>query len=212
MDSSFEIFNTSSRGRGMRSKARVNKGNTILSQEPHVFVSRSEMLGTICDHCLSMGELKLQRCSACKMVYYCSETCQRNAWAKHKLECKYLKKFSPAMPSDTVRMLSLLLLKKDLPKWFDDLVCHSEQIRCKKGEVFAYMLKILNKYLGGSLEWSNERVFELFCKVNCNAFTICDGELKPIGNSKCNVSVSIVAFESFNKKFCFLSQRLRGFL
>ncbi|XP_028395252.1 histone-lysine N-methyltransferase SMYD3-like [Dendronephthya gigantea] len=181
MDSNFEIFNATSRGRGIRSKVRVNKGDTILFQEPHVFVSRSEMLGRICDNCLSMGDIKLQRCSACKMVYYCGENCHRNAWATHKLECKYLKKFSAAMPSDTVRMLSLLLLKKDTPKWLDDLVSHSEHIRSKKGDVFAYMLKMLDKYFDGGLEWSNERVFELFCKVNCNAFTICDGELKPIG-------------------------------
>ena len=30
----------------------------------------------------------MQLCSACKMVRYCSQTCQRAAWKKHKLVCK----------------------------------------------------------------------------------------------------------------------------
>lgn len=28
-----------------------------------------------------------QRCSQCKLVYYCSTECQKEHWAKHKLEC-----------------------------------------------------------------------------------------------------------------------------
>ena len=180
MNSSFEIFNAPSRGRGLKTKVFLNKGNGVLSCEPYAFVSRSEMRGKICDSCLSTGD-NLQRCSACKMVYYCSETCQKKAWGTHKLECKNLKKMSPIMPSDTVRLLSLLLLRNDPAKWLGDLVSHSEEIRKEKSDVFAYMFEMLNKYLGVSMQSSSERVFELFCKVNCNAFTICDGELKPIG-------------------------------
>ena len=180
MNFNFEIFITPSRGRGIKTNTFVTKGISVLSCEPYAFVSRSELYRKICDNCLSLGD-SLQRCSACKMVYYCNQTCQKKAWGTHKLECKYLKKMSPIMPSDTVRLLALLLLKNELAVWLRDLVSHSEKIRQEKGDVFAYMLEMLNKYLAGSIRENNETIFELFCKVNCNAFTICDGELKPIG-------------------------------
>ncbi len=184
MNCSFEVFDVPSRGRGIKTKVPLNKGNCVLSCEPFAFVSRSETRGKTCDSCLSASD-KLQRCSACKMIYYCSQTCQKKAWGTHKLECKYLKRTSPTMPSDTVRLLALLLLKNDSAKWLSDLVGHPEQIRQEKSEVFAYMLEMLNKYLDDGIQWSNERVFELFCKINCNAFTICDGELRPIGRDMC---------------------------
>jgi hypothetical protein len=36
------------------------------------------------DGCARVGT---QRCSRCKRTYYCSEACQRSAWAKHKPLC-----------------------------------------------------------------------------------------------------------------------------
>lgn len=181
MNFNFEIFNAPCRGRGVKTKAVLNKGKCFLSYEPYVYVSRSEMLGKTCDCCLLAGD-NFNRCSGCKMVYYCNRTCQRKIWGTHKLECKYLKKVCPILPSDTVRLLALLLLKNDSAEWLGDLVTHSDSIRREKAEVFAYMLEMLNKYLSGSIQTSKESVFKLFCKVNCNAFTICDGELRPIGS------------------------------
>ena len=179
-DGNFEIFNTPSRGRGIKTKVPINKGTSVLSCEPYAFVSTSELRREICDDCLSPVD-GLQRCSACKMVYYCDKTCQRKAWRVHKLECKHLKKMSPIMPGDTVRLLAALLLKNDTTKWLDDLVRHSEKIVHEKGDVFAYMLEMLSKYLDGTVQGNSAAIFELFCKINCNAFSICDSDLKPIG-------------------------------
>ena len=47
----------------------------------------------VCDWCLKMCENEgiLKACTKCKWVYYCNQTCQKNAWkSHHKLECKYL--------------------------------------------------------------------------------------------------------------------------
>ena len=33
-------------------------------------------------------ELKLKTCNSCKDIKYCSVTCQKNHWPKHKQECK----------------------------------------------------------------------------------------------------------------------------
>ena len=33
-------------------------------------------------------ERKLERCSGCKLVYYCSRECQKRDWKEHKAHCK----------------------------------------------------------------------------------------------------------------------------
>uniref|UniRef100_V5EC22 SET domain-containing protein n=2 Tax=Kalmanozyma brasiliensis (strain GHG001) TaxID=1365824 RepID=V5EC22_KALBG len=38
-----------------------------------------------------MADSKLQRCSACKVIRYCSNACQRKDWPAHRDECKALK-------------------------------------------------------------------------------------------------------------------------
>ena len=182
MNFNFEIFNTPSRGQGIKAKTFVTKGTSVLSSQPYAFVSRSELHGKICDNCLSPPGDSLQRCSACKMVYYCNQSCQKNAWGMHKLECKYLKKMSPIMPVDKVRLVALLLLKNDPANCLGDLVSHSDKIRQQK--VFANMLEMLKQYLHGSMQRNSEAMFELLCKVNCNAFTIGD-EVKPKGTKFC---------------------------
>ena len=45
----------------------------------------------ICNHCLNsnnMEGMQQKKCSGCKLVYYCSEECQKADWKKHKHICK----------------------------------------------------------------------------------------------------------------------------
>ena len=44
-----------------------------------------------CDSCYKVTE-GAHRCSNCKMKLYCSEVCQNNDWAVHKICCEDLKK------------------------------------------------------------------------------------------------------------------------
>ncbi|KAI0315470.1 hypothetical protein OF83DRAFT_352828 [Amylostereum chailletii] len=42
-----------------------------------------------CNYCSkAAGKASLRKCSACKMVRYCSQECQRAAWKNHKASCK----------------------------------------------------------------------------------------------------------------------------
>jgi len=45
-----------------------------------------------CQFCLC-GSDELRRCSGCKCVYYCDQTCQRQHWQVHQTECVFLEKF-----------------------------------------------------------------------------------------------------------------------
>lgn len=42
--------------------------------------------GFICNKCKKI-DMSMQRCSACKMVRYCSPECQRSDWSTHKPYC-----------------------------------------------------------------------------------------------------------------------------
>ena len=35
------------------------------------------------------GDVPYKHCSACKMLYYCSEECQKKNWSEHKRDCQY---------------------------------------------------------------------------------------------------------------------------
>ena len=177
-----DLFERVSCGRGIRVKNSLKAGSTILSCLPYLSVSKSDLQGRICDSCFTVRNDSLQRCSSCKAIYYCGKTCQKSAWSIHKLECKYLKEMSPKMPGDTSRMLALLLLKNiGNEAFFQDLMSHGDEIRQEKSEMFGHILTILRQYFRISDEVKSEMIFDVFCKVHCNAFTISDEEMKPVG-------------------------------
>ena len=63
--------------------------------KPFVYYVRPNCRKVVCDWCLKVFENEgiLKECSKCKWVYYCDQTCQKEAWiSHHKSECKYLQK------------------------------------------------------------------------------------------------------------------------
>ncbi|KAJ8075543.1 hypothetical protein PM082_021173 [Marasmius tenuissimus] len=51
--------------------------------------------GIQCDHIDSVAISRgFKRCGGCRSVFYCSPSCQKNAWKEHREECKRLKKES----------------------------------------------------------------------------------------------------------------------
>ena len=61
--------------------------------EPFSYIVIPKYRKIVCDWCLKMCESEgiLKACAKCNWVYYCDQTCQKEAWkSHHKLECKYL--------------------------------------------------------------------------------------------------------------------------
>jgi len=73
-------------------KLLLAKGATVDQTEEET-VEEEEGEGSqrskvrVCENCGKEGE-KLKKCSACKLVWYCSEECQLGDWKAHKVECK----------------------------------------------------------------------------------------------------------------------------
>ena len=63
--------------------------------KPFIYFVDPKYCKVVCDWCLKMcdNEGILKACTRCKWVYYCDQTCQKEAWnSHHKSECKYLQK------------------------------------------------------------------------------------------------------------------------
>ena len=63
--------------------------------KPFVYYVQPNYRKVVCDWCLKMCENEgiLKKCTRCKWVYYCDQSCQKEAWnSHHKSECKYLQK------------------------------------------------------------------------------------------------------------------------
>ncbi|CAB3404658.1 unnamed protein product [Caenorhabditis bovis] len=52
-----------------------------------VIVLAKELVLEYCNYCLTKTQA-LKRCSACRMMAYCSPQCQKNDWRQHRPECK----------------------------------------------------------------------------------------------------------------------------
>ena len=70
------------------------RGQEVLrDSKPFSYVVFQKYRKIVCDCCLKKykNEGILKACAKCKWVYYCDQTCQKDAWkSHHKVECKYL--------------------------------------------------------------------------------------------------------------------------
>lgn len=110
--SPLEIRHTEAHGRGLYAnfpiasgellsfRINLTSGSRILTTTPVVSVLTKPDLRSVrapngdleinCANCYQ--QRKVQRCAACKSVYYCSSACQKADWAGHKSECAALKR------------------------------------------------------------------------------------------------------------------------
>ncbi|KAG6501441.1 hypothetical protein ZIOFF_041321 [Zingiber officinale] len=124
------------KGRGLVTTRDFVPGDVIIFQEPYASAPNKVYTSSICDGCFTSNNLR--KCSACKVAWYCGNTCQRSEWKLHQLECKALASLRDdrrKLLTSTVRLMVRLILKKQL---------------------------------------QNEQ-------LSCNAHTICDDELRPLG-------------------------------
>lgn len=69
-------------------RMKIGSTSSSSSAGPVSTTSATPPLGC-CKKCGKEGDMRaeLRRCSRCKLVCYCSETCQKGDWKNHKLSC-----------------------------------------------------------------------------------------------------------------------------
>ena len=187
----FEIFDYGEfKGRGLRALKSFRPGDKVLEATPSVFVLSNSVRDQCCDLCFTKSG-ELQRCSKCKFARYCDRECQKNAWKEHKIECERILRVFPNIPTDLVRLLARIIQKKQSDNTFcsdlAQLVSHQEQLGEQRKDAFAAIRVVLEQFVGDKdfQKNSTAELFELFGKISCNSFTICDAELLSLGKGLC---------------------------
>ncbi|MCL7044521.1 hypothetical protein MKW94_030066 [Papaver nudicaule] len=187
------ISTTPEKGRCLISTRNFLPGEVIITQEPYVCVPNNSSEPK-CDGCFKSGNLK--KCSACQVPWYCGSTCQKSEWKLHRLECQAIAGLSKERRKSltpSLRLMVRLYLKRKLQNdrvlqttamdnynLVEALVDHMSDIEEKQLVLYAQMANLVNLILA----WPESNIKEIaqnFSKLACNAHTICDGELRPLG-------------------------------
>ncbi|KAK8549101.1 hypothetical protein V6N13_054146 [Hibiscus sabdariffa] len=182
------------KGRSLVAAKDFFPGEVIISQEPYVCVPNNSLTESRCDGCFSTSNLK--KCSACHVVWYCGSACQKLEWKLHRLECQALAKLDKErrkLVTPTIRMMVKLYLRRKLQNenvipvtaldnysLVEALVSHMSDIDEKQLVLYAQMANLVNLILQFP-DIDIKEIAENFSKFACNAHTICDSELRPLG-------------------------------
>ncbi|CAN6281733.1 unnamed protein product [Urochloa humidicola] len=182
------------KGRGLVASRTFFPGEVIIGQEPYVSTPNKILVGSSCDHCFASSNLK--KCSVCRVTWYCSSDCQKEEWKLHQLECRAMAALTEdrkKMLTPTIRLMVRLVLKRKLQNekaipssgmdnyyLVDALESHIAEVDENQLVLYAQMANLVNLVLS-SLEHDLKEIAHTFSKFACNAHTICDPELRPLG-------------------------------
>ncbi|XP_061670413.1 histone-lysine N-methyltransferase SMYD3 isoform X3 [Syngnathoides biaculeatus] len=154
MASMFERFASPGKGNGLRATTAIKSGKLLFSSEPLASCVSTKVAKDVCHRCFVRRETLL-RCSQCKMARYCNITCQKQAWADHKKECKCLRSILPRVPTDSVRLaarviFTLLNLEKSRNEELYSLDEHESHLSCmseQKKQGLSQLASMLELYI-----------------------------------------------------------------
>ncbi|KAJ3238101.1 hypothetical protein HDU81_008401 [Chytriomyces hyalinus] len=172
-----------SKGRHLVSNTSIKAGQ-VLGVEPASFSVPSTE--TRCARCLSQS--KASRCSRCKHVFYCSQTCQKNDWNAHKLECALIAGVmdsTPGLASSNLLIIRQVarvmpLLQRDS---IQSLVSNREHFQDSVISAFGSSALLIASALARMPEsslWTHfksldpDTLVNVMCKLACNAVGIVD--------------------------------------
>lgn len=138
----------------------------------------------------------MRMCSVCQLARYCGSVCQKEEWKLHQLECQAisaLTKDRKKMLTPTIRLMVRLILRRkrqiekvipssatDNYNLVDALESHISKVDDKQLVLYAQMANLVQLILP-SVELDLKEIAHTFSKFACNAHTICDPELRPLG-------------------------------
>ncbi|KAJ0789540.1 putative [histone H3]-lysine(4) N-trimethyltransferase chromatin remodeling SET family [Helianthus annuus] len=182
------------KGRCLFTTRDFSPGEIILSEEPYVSVPNKSSAESRCDWCFTSSNIK--RCSSCHVVWYCGSRCQKSDWKLHRLECQLLSQLEKnriRSLTPSIRLMVKLYLKKKLQyekvipttvmdnyNLVKNLVSHISEVGENQLVLYAQMASLVNIIL----QWPDlniKEIAESFSKLACNAHTVCDSELIPLG-------------------------------
>ncbi|XP_047311961.1 histone-lysine N-methyltransferase ASHR1 [Impatiens glandulifera] len=181
------------KGRRLLSTRDFSPGEVILSEEPYVSVPNKESSAR-CELCFKSTNVK--KCSACQFVLYCGNACQKLDWKLHRLECGALSNIEKdrlKCLTPSIRLMVKLYLRRRLENekvipsthtanysLVEAMVSHISEISENQLVLYAQMANLVNLILQMP-DINIKGIAQSFSKLACNAHTISDWELRPLG-------------------------------
>lgn len=111
------------------------------------------------DESAEQSKLKLQVCSACRSVYYCSRDCQKSVWKSHKASCLQLQK------ALTATVMPGYSAADSIPRVPAPAAAPFNKIPLQKGEGKGSTWKKQTKVLQDGLELDARQTYEFIMRV-----------------------------------------------
>ncbi|XP_057444003.1 histone-lysine N-methyltransferase ASHR1 isoform X2 [Lotus japonicus] len=196
-DRSLAVSTVPQKGRSLFTTRDFYPGEVILTQEPYVSVPNNNSSVSAqkrCDRCFTTTNLS--KCSRCQTVWYCGTACQKSEWKFHRLECEVLSRLDKdkrKSVTPSIRLMVKLYVRRKLQhekiipstamdnyKLVEALVAHMSDITEEQLVLYAQMANLVHLIV----QWPEINIKEIaenFSKFACNAHTISDSELRPLG-------------------------------
>ncbi|XP_062379810.1 histone-lysine N-methyltransferase SMYD3 [Sardina pilchardus] len=189
-----ERFVSVGKGNGLRAVHKIKAGELLYRASPLACCVSKKHLATACHNCFTRAE-SLLRCSRCKTARYCNATCQKEAWSKHKGECRRLKNLHPRIPPDSVclaarilsSMLSISHRASEELYTLQEHQSHLTDMPEEKQMGLMQLCSALQLFIQANDQSADPfpapdlDLLNLLGQVTCNCFTISDGELQEVG-------------------------------
>ncbi|KAL0238269.1 hypothetical protein GEMRC1_012742 [Eukaryota sp. GEM-RC1] len=180
------------RGRHFIATEPCNPGDVLISSHCYAKAVCPEFHGIVCEYCFtrSRSNTLLMRCSRCKSAYYCSTTCQKLDYQLHKLECNTgsLSKLLNRTRDSAAVLALRILLRKDVPPLgltnegsFEDVLslCSADLLGSSSPSKIDHITSSVGHALPEHV--SSSKIRKILKRIGCNAFTITNEELVPLG-------------------------------
>nr|XP_027206797.1 uncharacterized protein LOC113800250 [Penaeus vannamei] len=188
-----------SRRRPEQKKRKVKKGELILVSEPFVSIVNNENRLKYCDYCITSSKDKvLHPCRLCRVPWYCSNECELLAADLHAHECPHLKRVSPSVPPDFVRLIARVIFRlkaggdRVVEKYgekegrrFKDLMSHYGDIKDSEdcAQDIDYVIGQLKDYIGGENIPNHSDFLGIYGRLIVNRFCLLSHAMVSVGSS-----------------------------
>ena len=168
------ILQNSDIGNGLAATQDIPTGSLILKiHSPFILFLETPKIDLFCSCCfLPLQDGARKRCTACKVVRYCSAECQRADWKLiHQKECPVLKEVVP--PTPVRALIQVLLLHSSGSaqnnRW-QALQTHMEEFRADKQgwEDIRLQAMFVAKY-SKTPPAQYELAIQILCRVCCSS-------------------------------------------
>jgi SET and MYND domain-containing protein len=167
------VLQSSDIGNGLAATQDIPAGSLILQiRSPFILVLETPKIERFCSHCfLPLQDGTRKRCTACKVVRYCSTECQRSDWKLiHQKECPVLKEVLPPTPVRALIQVLLLHISgsaHDNNRW-QALEAHVEEFKADKQgwEDIRLQAMFAAKY-SKTPPAQSELAIQILCRVCC---------------------------------------------